>query len=62
MDLSYKDVLDRRSELLKRSIYSMILKDNRQGLSVNESNVYNSMLKELHLNENALNEERNKED
>ncbi|MFF2888329.1 hypothetical protein [Paenibacillus sp. NPDC057967] len=59
--MTYKEVLGRRSELLKRNIYRMILKDNRQGLSVNESNVYQSMLKKLHHNESALQTARNKD-
>ncbi|RJE86973.1 hypothetical protein D3P07_17505 [Paenibacillus sp. 1011MAR3C5] len=59
--MTYKEELGRKSELLKRNIYRMILKDNQKGLSVNESNVYQSMLKELHHNESALQTARNKD-
>ncbi|GGG66897.1 hypothetical protein [Paenibacillus radicis (ex Gao et al. 2016)] len=60
--MTYKDVLGRRSEILKRNIDQMILKDNRQGLSLYESNVYQSMLKKLHHNESALQEARKQDE
>ncbi|MGO4548452.1 hypothetical protein AB4Z29_27050 [Paenibacillus sp. 2TAB23] len=43
---------------MKRNIGNLIVKDNKQGLSTQESNFYQSMLKEWHQNESELNAAR----
>jgi hypothetical protein len=48
------DMLGRRSEILKRSIGRMAVKDNQQGLSLQESNYYQSVIKKWHQNENEM--------
>jgi hypothetical protein len=53
--LTYTEMLGRRSEILKRNIGTMILKDNKHGLSGQESNFYKMMLKEWHQTELELN-------
>ncbi|MFF2482294.1 hypothetical protein [Paenibacillus sp. NPDC058071] len=52
--MTYKEMLGRNNAILKRNIGRMILKDNKQGLSSQESNMYQSMLKRLHHNESEL--------
>ncbi|MNF08265.1 hypothetical protein D3C80_2086420 [compost metagenome] len=52
--MTSEDMLGRRSIILKHSIEKLILKNNRQGLSSQESSYYRSMLKKLHQNENEL--------
>ncbi|MBD2867183.1 hypothetical protein [Paenibacillus arenilitoris] len=52
--MTYMDMLGRRSIILKRSINRLIMKKNRQGLSVQESNFYQSMLRKWHQNEHEL--------
>jgi hypothetical protein len=59
-DLTYKEMLGRRSEILKRNIGSLIIKENQQGLSQQENNFFRSMIKELHQNEYELNACRSK--
>jgi hypothetical protein len=56
--LTYMDMLGRRSIILKRNIGNLIIKDNKQGLSMQENLFYQSMLKEWHQNENELNSAR----
>lgn len=52
--MTYMDMLGRRSEILKRSIGKMVIKGNRQELSLQESNYYQSMIKKWHQNENEM--------
>ncbi|WP_255314489.1 hypothetical protein [Bacillus sp. FJAT-26390] len=40
---------------MKRNIGNLVIKDNKQGLSAQESNFYHSMIKEWHQNESELN-------
>lgn len=56
--MTYMDMLGRRSIILKRNIGHLIIKDNRQGLSAQESNFYQNMIKEWHQNECELNSVR----
>ncbi|OBZ11348.1 hypothetical protein A7975_20615 [Bacillus sp. FJAT-26390] len=53
--MTYMDMLGRRSIILKRNIGNLVIKDNKQGLSAQESNFYHSMIKEWHQNESELN-------
>ena len=53
--MTYIEMLGRRSEILKRNIKALLLKDNKYGLSGQESNFYQNMIKELHQNEHELN-------
>ncbi|OMF21173.1 hypothetical protein BK133_28770 [Paenibacillus sp. FSL H8-0548] len=53
--MTYMDMLERRSEILKRSIGRMVIKDNRQPLNLQESNYYQSMIKKWHQTENEMN-------
>ncbi|WJH35675.1 hypothetical protein MJA45_25685 [Paenibacillus aurantius] len=48
------EMLGRRSEILKRTIGSLIVKDNQQGLDHQESHFLRNMVKELHQNEHEL--------
>lgn len=57
--MGYTDMLGRRSTILKRNIDTMIKKNNKQGLSSQESSFYQHMLKELHQNEHELHSARN---
>ncbi|KIL37619.1 hypothetical protein SD71_03185 [Cohnella kolymensis] len=57
--MTYIEILGRRSEILKRNISHLMLKKNRCGLGGQESNLYQSMIKELHQNEYQLNAVRN---
>lgn len=56
--MTYMDMLGRRSIILKRNIGNLIIKDNKQRLSTQESHFYQSMLKEWHQNANELNSAR----
>ncbi|NIK78269.1 hypothetical protein FHS15_003407 [Paenibacillus castaneae] len=56
--MTYMDLLDRRNNILKRNIGNMVMKDNRRGLSTQESHFYQNMIKEWHQNENELNSAR----
>lgn len=49
--MTHIEMLRRRSEILKRNIGSMILKDNKQGLSGQENLFYQGMVKKWHQNE-----------
>ncbi|WP_028559391.1 hypothetical protein [Paenibacillus pinihumi] len=53
--MTYTEMLGRRSTILKRNIGSMIRKQNKCGLSGQESNFYYSLLRELHQTEQELN-------
>lgn len=53
--MTYMNMLGRRSIILKRNIGSLIMKDNKQGLSLQESNFYQNMVKEWHQNEIEMN-------
>ncbi|MCQ6563168.1 hypothetical protein [Paenibacillus mendelii] len=53
------EMMQRRNEILKRNISSLILKDNKHGLSGQENYFYNNMIKELHTSESQLNSIRN---
>ncbi|WP_166542077.1 MULTISPECIES: hypothetical protein [Paenibacillus] len=52
--MTYAEMLGRRSEILKRTIGEMILKENQKGLGMQESSFLRSMIKELHQNEYEL--------
>ncbi|QJD86457.1 hypothetical protein [Cohnella herbarum] len=49
--MTHIEMLRRRSEILKRNIGSMILKDNKRGLSGQENLFYQDMVKKWHQNE-----------
>ena len=53
--MGYTDVLQRKSEILKKTMENWILKENRDGLNRQEAHIYRNMLKELHQNEQELN-------
>ncbi|MCQ4088302.1 hypothetical protein [Saccharibacillus sp. JS10] len=55
------DVLQRKSEILKKTMENWILKENRDGLNRQEAHIYRNMLKELHQNEQELNTVRGEE-
>lgn len=48
-------MLGRRSLILKRHIGKMIMKDNKHGLSMQENQFYQQMIKELYQNESEMN-------
>ncbi|UVI30697.1 hypothetical protein [Paenibacillus spongiae] len=54
------EMMQRRNEILKRNIGSLILKDNKHGLNGQENYFYNSLIKELHMSESQLNNIRNR--
>ena len=59
--MGYTDVLQRKSEILKKTMENWILKENRDGLNRQEAHIYRNMLKELHQNEQELNTVRGEE-
>ncbi len=59
--MSYKELLERKSEILKKTVESWIMKENRDGLNRQETHIYQNMLKELHQNEYELNGARDVE-
>ncbi|OWR29969.1 hypothetical protein CDO73_12895 [Saccharibacillus sp. O23] len=59
--MSYTEVLERKSEILKKTMENWILKENRDGLNRQEAHIYRNMLKELHQNEQELHTAREEE-
>lgn len=51
-------VLERRSELLKKRIQELIIKDNQYGISRQQNMFLQHMIKELHQTSYELNTER----
>jgi len=56
--LTYTEMLERRSEILKRHIGSLIHKNNHCGLSGQENHFLKDMIKEFHRNQHELNSSR----
>lgn len=54
-------MLERKSEILKKTVENWVLKDNRDGLNRQEAHIYQNMIKEFHQNEHELNGMRDKE-
>lgn len=54
-------MLERKSEILKKTVENWVLKDNRDGLNRQEAHIYQNTIKELHQNEHELNGMRDKE-
>ncbi|AFC27196.1 hypothetical protein [Paenibacillus mucilaginosus] len=54
--MTYTELLERRSEILKRHLGSLILKDNQYGLNERESCMFRDLVKELHRNKYEWNE------
>lgn len=52
------DVLERRSELLKKNIQQMIIQDNQYGISRQQNMFLQQMIKELHQTSYEMNTER----
>ena len=59
--MSYTELLERRSEILKKTVEHWVMKENRDGLNHQEAHIYRNMLKELHHNEYELNGVRDEE-
>ncbi|AIQ46970.1 hypothetical protein R70723_14590 [Paenibacillus sp. FSL R7-0273] len=59
--MSYTELLERKSELLKKTVENWVLKENRDGLNRQEAHIYRNMLKEFHQNEYELNAVRDEE-
>ncbi|KAA9004126.1 hypothetical protein F4V43_12055 [Paenibacillus spiritus] len=59
--MSYTEMLERKSEILKKTVENWVLKDNRDGLNRQEAHMFQNMIKELHQNEHELNGVRDKE-
>ncbi|WP_211747148.1 hypothetical protein [Paenibacillus sp. Marseille-Q4541] len=51
-------VLERRSELLKKNIEQMLIRENQQGITRQQSMFLQQMIKELHQTSHDLNLER----
>ncbi|WPP42622.1 hypothetical protein SK066_06690 [Paenibacillus hunanensis] len=51
-------VLERQNEILRRNIETMIIKNNRDGLSRQENGFYHTMVKEWHQNQYEINQMR----
>lgn len=51
-------MLERQNEILRRNIETMIIKNNRDGLSRQESGFYHTMVKEWHQNQHEINQMR----
>ncbi|MCL6603530.1 MAG: hypothetical protein K6T94_11695 [Paenibacillus sp.] len=59
--MSYTELLERKSEILKKTVENWVMKENRDGLNRQEAHIYQNMLKELHQNEHELNGVRDEE-
>ncbi|MEK3685517.1 hypothetical protein [Paenibacillus sp. FSL R10-2736] len=59
--MSYTELLERKSEILKKTVENWVMKENRDGLDRQETHIYRNMLKELHQNEYELNGVRDEE-
>ncbi|KGE16892.1 hypothetical protein [Paenibacillus wynnii] len=59
--MSYTELLERKSEILKKTVENWISRENRDGLNLQEAHIYRNMLKELHQNEHELNGVRDEE-
>ncbi|WP_379152916.1 hypothetical protein [Paenibacillus sp. sgz5001063] len=59
--MSYTEVLERKSEILKKTVENWLLKENRDGLNRQEIHIYRNTLKELHQNQHELNGARDEE-
>lgn len=53
--MTYTKLLERKGEILKRTVETWIMKENRDGLDRQEAHIYRNMVKELHQNEQELN-------
>jgi len=51
-------VLERQNEILRRNIETMTMKNNKDGLSRQESSFYHTMVKEWHQNQHEINHKR----
>jgi hypothetical protein len=49
-----QEVLERRSELLKKNIHQMLLQDNQHGISRQDNMFLQQMIKELHQTSHEL--------
>ncbi|WP_246553590.1 hypothetical protein [Paenibacillus tritici] len=47
--------MERKGEILKKTMETWIMKENRDGLDRQEAHIYRNMVKELHQNEQELN-------
>jgi hypothetical protein len=56
--LTYMEMLGRRSEILKRNIGNLVVKNNQYGLSAQENNFFKDTIKQFHQNEHELNSSR----
>lgn len=52
--MTYTKLLERKGEILKRTVETWIMKENRDGLDRQEAHIYRNMVKELHQNEQEL--------
>jgi len=59
--MSYEQMMERRTEILKRNISRYIMKNNKQGLNGQELSLYKQMLRELHQSEHDMKASRNLE-
>ncbi|WP_419886519.1 hypothetical protein [Paenibacillus sp. B-A-8] len=59
--MSYTEMLERKSEILKKTVENWVLKENRDGLNLQEAHIYQNILKEFHQNEHELNGVRDEE-
>lgn len=59
--MGYTEVLERKSEMLKKTVENWILKESRDGLNLQEAHIYRHTLKELHQNEYELGSARDEE-
>jgi hypothetical protein len=53
--MSQHEVLERKNEILKKSISGMILRDNREGLNDQDSQLMQKFIREYHYNAYRLN-------
>ena len=53
-----QEVLERRSELLKKNIHQMLVQDNQHGISRQDNMFLQQMINELHQTSHELNNAR----
>jgi hypothetical protein len=54
-DMAQNEGLERKNEILKRRISKMLLQENQEGLSSQDSQLMQKFIKELHHNSYQLN-------
>ncbi|TVY01432.1 hypothetical protein [Cohnella terricola] len=52
--MSHLEMLRRRSEILRRNIGTMIIKENKSGMNLQENRFYHQLIRKWHENEHEI--------